>query len=74
MVYLLRKHIKTKQPSDKLNYTKLGPYKIRRKLGPVTFKLNMSKEIRIYPVFYISLLEPALINVRPGPTEINEKT
>ena len=28
MVYLLRKNIKTKQLSNKLNYTKLGPFKI----------------------------------------------
>ena len=32
MVYLLRKHIKTKRPSDKLNYIKLGLFKIIRKL------------------------------------------
>ena len=28
MVYLLRKNIKTKRPSDKLNHTKLRPFKI----------------------------------------------
>ena len=28
IVYLLRKNIKTKRPSDKLDYTKLGPFKI----------------------------------------------
>ena len=28
MVYLLRKNIKTKRPSDKLDHTKLGPFKI----------------------------------------------
>ena len=28
MVYLLRKNIKTKWPSDKLDHTKLGPFKI----------------------------------------------
>ena len=28
IVYLLRKNIKTKQPINKLDYTKLGPFKI----------------------------------------------
>jgi hypothetical protein len=41
MVYLLRKNIKTKRPSDKLDHTKPGPFKITQKLGPVTFELEM---------------------------------
>ena len=57
MVYLLRKNIKTKRLSSKLDYTKLGPYKIEKKLEPVTFKLILLKKIRIYLVFYISLLK-----------------
>jgi RNase H-like domain found in reverse transcriptase/Integrase zinc binding domain/Chromo (CHRromatin Organisation MOdifier) domain len=74
MVYLLRKHIKTKRPSDKLDHTKLGPYKIKKKLGPVTFELDVPEGMRIHPVFHISLLEPAPRNARPGPTEIDEET
>ena len=41
MVYLLRKNIKTKRLSDKLDYTKLSLFKIKEKLGPVTFKLEL---------------------------------
>jgi hypothetical protein len=74
MVYLLRKHIKTKRPSDKLDHIKLGPYKIMKKLGPVTFMLEMLEGIRIHLVFYISLLEPAPKNARPGPVEIDQET
>lgn len=74
MIYLLRKHIKTKRPSDKLDYTKLGLYRIRKKLGLVTFKLKMSENIRIHLVFHISLLEPALNNARPEPVEIDKET
>ena len=59
MVYLLRKNIKTTRPSNKLDHTKLGPYKIKKKLGPVTFELQVPKGIRIHLVFHISLLEPA---------------
>jgi hypothetical protein len=74
MVYLLRRNIKTKRPSDKLDHTKLGPFKIIKKLGPVTFKLEMPEGMRIHPVFHISLLEPAPKNAKPGPIEINEET
>ena len=28
MVYLLRKNIKIKRPSNKLDYTKLGPFRV----------------------------------------------
>jgi hypothetical protein len=74
MVYLLRKNIKTKRLSGKLDHTKLRLYKIKKKLGPVTIELDLLKEIRIHLVFHISLLELALENVRPGPVEINKET
>ena len=74
MVYLLRRNIKTKQPSDKLDHTKLGPFKINKKLGPVIYKLEMPDNMRIHSVFYISLLEPAPKNAKPGPVDINKET
>jgi hypothetical protein len=74
MVYLLRKNIKTKRPSDKLDHTKLGPFRIIKKLGPVTYKLEMPEGMRIHPVFHVSLLEPAPKNARPGPVDIDEET
>ena len=73
MVYLLRKNIKTKRPSDKLDYTKLGLFKIKDKLGPVTFRLNLLEGMRIHPVFHVSLLEPASDNARLGPIQIDEE-
>ena len=39
IVYLLRKNIKTKRPSNKLDYIKLGPFKIKKKMGLVIYKL-----------------------------------
>jgi hypothetical protein len=73
MVYLLRRNIKIKRPSDKLNYTKLGLFKIIKKLGLVIYKLKILKSIRIYPVFYVLLLEPILKNARLGLVNINEE-
>ena len=73
MVYLLRKNIKTKRPSDKLDHTKLGPFKIQEKLGPVIFKLELSPYMRIHPVFHISLLELATGNAKQGLIHIDEE-
>ena len=73
IVYLLRKNIKIKRLSDKLDYIKLGPFIIKNKLGLVTYKLVLPKETKIHLVFYILLLERALLGAkRQGLIEIKE--
>jgi hypothetical protein len=39
-IYLLRKNIKTKRLSTKLDHTKLGPYKIQKILSLLTYELK----------------------------------
>ena len=56
-VYLLRRNIKTTRPSEKLNYLRLGLFKIQEVRGLVIFKLELPKSMKIYLVFYILLLE-----------------
>ena len=73
MVYLIRKNIKIKYLSNKLDYIKLRLFKIKKKLGSIIFKLELLKEIKIYSIFYILLLEPALKNTKPGSIKINEE-
>jgi hypothetical protein len=64
-VYLLRRNIKTKRPSQKLDHQKIGPFTIEEKLGPVNYKLRLPKSMsKIHPVFHISLLEPAPENAK----------
>ncbi|OHF03747.1 hypothetical protein CORC01_01066, partial [Colletotrichum orchidophilum] len=46
--------------SDKLNYKKLKPFKIIKKILLINFKLKLLNTIRYYPVFYILLLKPVL--------------
>ncbi|TIC91053.1 Transposon Tf2-6 polyprotein [Colletotrichum higginsianum] len=57
--YLIRRNIKTKRPSDKLDYKKLGPFEIIQKISDVNFKLKLPDTMKIHPVFHIALLEPA---------------
>ncbi|KAK6218056.1 reverse transcriptase domain protein [Colletotrichum tabaci] len=57
--YLIRRNIKTKRPSDKLDYKKLGPFEIIQKISDVNFKLKLPDTMKVHPVFHIALLEPA---------------
>jgi len=58
-VYLLWKHIKTKRLSTKLDFKKLGPFKILKKVSLVNYKLQLPKESQLHLVFHVSLLELA---------------
>jgi hypothetical protein len=39
LVYLLRRNIKIIRPSDKLDFKKIGPFKIKRNIRDVSFEL-----------------------------------
>jgi len=66
-VWLRRKHIRTAQPSNKLDHKQIGPYTILEKVGLRAYKLNLPATVKIHPVFHISLLEPtASIEPIPG--------
>ncbi len=57
-IYLFYKNIITKQPNDKLDFKKLGPFIITYKISEFNYKLLLFKIIQIHPIFYISLFEP----------------
>jgi hypothetical protein len=58
-VYLLRRNISTKRPSKKLDFVKLGPFRIKGKPTKVNVTLELPKGMRIHPTFHVSLIEPA---------------
>jgi len=58
-VYLLTKNLRTTKSLKKLDYVKVGPFLIEEQKGPVNYRLRLPKDVKIHPVFYISLLEPA---------------
>lgn len=58
-VWLLRKHIKTVRPSDKLDVVRLGPYAIVEAVNSRSYRLDLRDQMpRTHPVFHVSLLEP----------------
>jgi hypothetical protein len=62
-VYLIRRNIQIKQLNIKLDHKKLGLFKIKRIIRLVNYELVLPKTMNIYLVFYISLLELALLGV-----------
>jgi len=57
--YLLRRNIKTKRSSNKLNHTKLESYKILKIKELINYKLDLSASMRIHSIFHICLLKSA---------------
>ena len=56
-VQLLYKNILNKQLSKKVNYIKLGPFKIKKKVTEVNYKLDLLAKIKIYLIQYIIMLK-----------------
>jgi hypothetical protein len=63
-VFLLQQNIKTKQPCNKLDYKKLRSFRIREKIRPLNYKLELPETMRIHLIFHVLLLEKAPQNTR----------
>ena len=61
-VWLLRRHVHTTRPSNKVDVRRLGPFSILEQIGSSAFRLALPSAIKIHPVFHVSLLEPHVAN------------
>jgi hypothetical protein len=64
--WLDARQIRTTRPSRKLDWKRLGPYTIRRKVSPYAYELDLPRGLRIHPVHHVSLLDPAAEDPLPG--------
>jgi hypothetical protein len=77
-VWLLCRNLKTCRPSDKLDYRRLGLFRVSKKVNEVSYRLDLPSSMKIHPVFHVFLLEPYKESTTPGrlsapppPIEIN---
>jgi len=74
-VYLLTRNLRTTRPNKKLDFKKIGPFKVMKRIGKVNYKLQLPTEKRRgrkqHDVFHASLLEPAPEQLRNRTNAIN---
>ncbi|EUC60435.1 Transposon Tf2-1 polyprotein, putative [Rhizoctonia solani AG-3 Rhs1AP] len=61
-VWLNAKHIATDRPTKKLDWKRLGPYKITKQVSKVAYRLDLPKSMKIHNVFHASLLSKFIPN------------
>jgi len=66
MVWFLTRNVRTTRPCKKLDYKKIGPFKILAKIGSSAYKLNLPDTMKIHNTIHISLLEPYEDNKLPS--------
>ena len=73
-------HIQTKRPSKKLDYKKMGPFRIEKAIRNRAFRLELPSQMKIHPVYHIGLLEryrdskdPTRIQTVPEVEEIDRE-
>ena len=64
-VQLLYKNFKSRHLSKKLNYIKLGPYRIKKKLLEVIYRLDLPVKIKIYLIQHIVILKLIVGKIEP---------
>jgi len=56
-VYLRTDNIHLKRRSKKLNNKSIEPFKIKRNIKGLSYKLDLLKRMQIHPVFHASMLQ-----------------
>ena len=55
-VWLMRKNIRTTRPCEKLDYKRIGPFRVSSKVNDVSYRLDLPTSMKIHNTFHVSLL------------------
>jgi hypothetical protein len=76
LLMLDHRNVQTMRPMNKLDHKKMGPCKVLQAVGKRAYKLELPPQMKIHPVFHVSLLEsyniPADPKRRIEPPEVEE--
>jgi hypothetical protein len=67
-VWLLRKDILIKRPCAKLDFRRLGPFRIIAQINDVAYQLKLPSSCKLHPIFHVTVLEPYTLNSIPDRT------
>ncbi len=56
-MYLFMKNLKTRKSNKKLNYIKIESFLIKKTKKLINYELDLSKNVKVFLVFHISLLK-----------------
>lgn len=69
LVWLSRRHIKTRRQISKLDFRRLGPFQVRQMVGKNSAELELTQAFsQLHPVFNVSLLMPFISMDKNHPT------
>ncbi|RMZ86289.1 hypothetical protein DV736_g6486, partial [Chaetothyriales sp. CBS 134916] len=70
-VLLSTKNLKLARPNRKLSERFIGPFQIIDIIGSQAYKLDLPPQVRVHPVFHVSLLEPYRLREGEDPAAHN---
>ena len=65
-VWLDARNIRTTRPTRKLQYKRLGPFRVKRQVSPYAYELELPTSIRIHRVQPVSLMDPVSEDLLQG--------
>ena len=65
-MWLDARNIKTVHPTKKLDWKRLGPFRVEKVISLYACRLELPSSMKIYPVFYVSVLQAAADDSVPG--------